>query len=65
MTQKDKELYKRVKEKNFRNFLRILKRVFSEHHESLKSRPQKEQNTIGDFITVLEMDVKRELKNKL
>lgn len=65
MNTKEKELYLKVKRKHILNCVRIVKRLFNEHHVKLSNRPVKEQGVIGDFLTVLEMELKKELKKNL
>lgn len=65
MTEQEKKLYKKVKDKHYRNFNRIVKKIFAEHFDKLKHRTIKDAETIGSFLTVLEMEMKKELKQFL
>lgn len=64
MKPEEKELYRKVKNKHYRNFNRVIKKVFSEHIEKLKHRSPKEAQIIGDWISVFEMEMKAELKKQ-
>lgn len=42
--------------------IEIIKNLFTEEHETLKKHPINEQNIIGNKITVIEIELKKRIK---
>lgn len=61
MTDKEKKLYESIKGKTRQQIKRRVRNVFTDHHKKLKNFSQKEQTLLGNFLTVLEMDIKEVL----
>ena len=59
MTEQEKINSKRVGKRIAK---RIVSSVFSRHLENLKLRSNIDQNIIGDLLTVIEMEIKDEIK---
>lgn len=61
MTAKEKQLYESIKGKTRQQIKRRVRNVFTDYHKGLKKYSQKEQTLLGDFMTCLEMDIKKVL----
>lgn len=59
MKQSDKDLYDKVKNKTRQQIKRRVRNVFTDYHKGLKKYSSKDQTLLGDFMTCLEMDVKK------
>lgn len=47
---------------NILNCVKIVERAFSDQHKTLGSRSPEDQNILGNCITVLESDIKNQMK---
>lgn len=59
MKASEKELYDKIKAKTRQQIKRRVRNVFTDYHKGLKKYTQKEQTFLGDFMTCLEMDIKK------
>ena len=65
MTQKEKELYDKIKNKTRQQLTRKIKGgikdVFSDHHKKLRNYDKEKATMFGDWLSVIEQDIKRVL----
>lgn len=57
-----KDTYDFLKEHFKEKSLEVVKEYFSKEHKKLEIRSQKEQLIIGDLLTTLELELKKEIK---
>lgn len=64
MEQHEQDEYNRKEVKILKHeVLKVVKETFCDAYNTNKNRPIEEQNTIGNFITVLESEIKKRIKS--
>jgi len=59
MTDKEKKLYDSIKNKTRQQVKRRVRAVFTDHQKKLKNYTVDQQNKMGAWLQVLEMEVKQ------
>lgn len=65
MTTQEKELYKKVKAKNYRKCCKMVQDIFKEHHDKLKFQDRKNKDEWHAAYQILEMEIKEKIKKSI